>query len=157
MRYPRGPHPVALLVVAAFAVPEVLRRCKPLAKSVGDFLVKTGEEVKKLAGTEDDSTAPNEVMNEAREAEAEEKKEEAEKREEARQEEYEVVDETEDVQLDTVSPTGHHEVEAEIAAEAKGDREAPEQPANPPEKPKKAAEKVAQPQNPKQPKVAKPA
>jgi|GEM_PF-4181185 len=126
---PRGPlipGPLGLLLVAVIVVPEVIKHCKPLAKSVGDFLVKAGEEINKMAdkdaepevvpppvheapaeevipvsGTDLDVDAPNEDVN--------------------RQPANETTKRgagTKDIDLNTVSPTGHEEVESQIAAEA---------------------------------------
>jgi len=145
MRSPRGPFnagPLALLLVAAVAAPELLRQCKPLAKSIGDFLVKAGEEIKKMAGTEEAAETPNDAVSEAT----------AEKGEHKDDESNETTKEgagTEDVDLDTVSPTGHEEVEALIAAEAKGDSEAPAPSETKPRRPRKAAVVTPQPKNPK--------
>jgi len=54
MRPPRGPlGPGALLLFAAMVViPEVLRQCKPFAKTVGETVVKLGEGIQRLADTE---------------------------------------------------------------------------------------------------------
>ncbi len=37
---------VGLLVAAAAAIPVLIRRCKPLAKQIGDTLIKAGEKLK---------------------------------------------------------------------------------------------------------------
>jgi len=148
-RGPFNPGPVALLLVAAVALPELLKQCKPLAKTVGDFLVKVGEEVQKMAGTEEAVEAPNESVSEV----------EAEKGEHQDDESNETTKEgaaTEEIALDTVSPTGHEEIESQIAAEAKGDTEAPAPSETKPRKPRKAATEVPQPKNPKGRKPAAP-
>jgi protein TonB len=48
--------PVALFLVAVVAIPEILRHCKPLAKSLGDLLVKAGNEINRLADAEEATT-----------------------------------------------------------------------------------------------------
>ncbi|MGV3614344.1 MAG: hypothetical protein ACO1SV_03320 [Fimbriimonas sp.] len=55
---------------------------------------------------------------------------------------------TEDVDLKTVSPTGHEEVEAVIAAEAKGDAEVPET-VDPSDRKENKPQEPEQPQNPR--------
>lgn len=57
---------------------------------------------------------------------------------------------TKDVDLKTVSPTGHEEVEAHIASEAKGDHEAPKPLDSSGEK-EEETPPVHQTQNPKHP------
>lgn len=142
-RGPFNPGPVALLLVAAVALPELLKQCKPLAKSVGDFLVKVGEEVQKMAGTEAPEETPNEGVSEVN----------AEKGTHYDDESTESTKEgaaTAEVALDTVSPTGHEEIASQIAAEAKGDTEAPARSETKPKKSRKAASEIAQPNNPKE-------
>jgi hypothetical protein len=55
---------------------------------------------------------------------------------------------TEEMDLKTASPTGHEEVEASIAAEAKGDAEVPE-PVDPSNRKENKPLEPAQPQNPR--------
>lgn len=47
----------AVAVVAVAAVPVVLRKCKPLAKKIGDTLVKAGEQLRESAENADSPKA----------------------------------------------------------------------------------------------------
>jgi hypothetical protein len=143
-RGPFNPGPIALLLVAAVAVPEFLKHCKPLAKSIGDFLVKAGEDLQKVAGTEEEPAAPNEVVSEVQ-------AEMGEHRDDESNEELQTVD------PDTASPAAKQEVEAQKASEQKGDAEAPAPSKTRARKPKTEATAVPQPKNPKGRRTAKPA
>jgi hypothetical protein len=125
-------------VLLAAALPEVLKRCKPLAKIVGDTLERTGKFVHQMAGTEEDAVAPNPDV-----------------KEQTADQTTKVGKGTEEVDLETASPTGHDEVSAQIAAEAKGDGAATE-PVDPaPRKEKKPLE-PDQPRNPRRQKNSRP-
>jgi hypothetical protein len=55
MRPPRGPIPPGAslwLLVAVVAVPEVLKQCKPLTKSLANLFTSVGEHLHKVAETE---------------------------------------------------------------------------------------------------------
>lgn len=144
-RGPLPPGPALLLAVAIVAIPEVLRRCKPISKAVGDFLVKAGEEVHKLAGTDETVDAPNQDVK----TDASDEKKQEETAPPIQNETTKVGAGTEDIDLETASPIGHEEVSAQIAAEAQGDGGAVE-PIDP--IPQKEAEPIQppQPENPKQ-------
>lgn len=63
MRPPRGPSGPGVIVLLAVmvAIPEIVRQCKPLAKTIGETLVKLGEGLKSMADTEEVSAAPAEA------------------------------------------------------------------------------------------------
>lgn len=108
MRSLRGNGPL-LLLVAVVAGPELLKKCKPLGRVIGDVLIKAGETINGIVGTEEPAAPPKDEMNK-QDPNATTK----------------VGAGTEEQDLDTASPIGHEEVEAQIAAEAKGDGAVPE-------------------------------
>ncbi|AIE83475.1 hypothetical protein OP10G_0107 [Fimbriimonas ginsengisoli Gsoil 348] len=143
-------------MLIAAALPEIFRRCKPLAKTIADTLIKAGETVQRMAETDepkaatvadapvaDDLTVVDAIVVEpgtgtAAEAPNPDVKEDTTK----------VGAGTKEVDLNTASPTGHEEIASQIAAEAKGDGAASE-PVSP--RPRKARKPLEpdQPRNPK--------
>lgn len=106
----RGPSRLTLIVLAAGLAPVVVKKAKPLAKNLGDLLVKAGESLREAAkGTSPEPPPSNDDVRQPEDT-------------------TKVGAKTEDVDLDTASPTGHEEVESDIAAEAVQDGAAPDSP-----------------------------
>lgn len=55
----------AVAVAAVAAVPVVLRKCKPLAKKLGDTLVKAGEQLRESADREEEPKAASQASETA--------------------------------------------------------------------------------------------
>jgi hypothetical protein len=45
-------------MIAVVAAPEILKRCKPFAKTLGDLLVEAGKEIHKLGEVEEPVVTP---------------------------------------------------------------------------------------------------
>jgi hypothetical protein len=125
-----------LLVLAAGLVPVVLKQSKPLAKAVGDTLVKAGEALKKMSEAPDTPETTT-ASSSAEVVEAEVVVEPGTPVDEATPNEDVNTDKTtkvgagtDDVAMETASPYAHEEVSAQIAAEAmaEGDGAATEEP-----------------------------
>ena len=54
-RSPSSPHPIAILLIAIVAVPELLKRCKPFARTLGDVLQKAGKEIHRMGEVEEET------------------------------------------------------------------------------------------------------
>lgn len=144
-RGPLNPGPAALLLAVVFVAPEIFKRCKPLAKGLGDFLIKTGEEIHKMGkpdepaeeapesskGTPEASAAPNDDVKANEGTPNTEAGKEETVKEQIVADMAEGHSETPEISVpptdpDTVSPTGHDEHDAHEAAMAKGDGASPE-------------------------------
>lgn len=138
-RGPLNPGPTALLLAVVFVAPEIFKRCKPLAKGLGDFLIKTGEEIHKMGksdeseGTTEASSAPNDdvKVNEAKTSSNEETPKGDTVKEQLVSDISEGHGDSPEISVDpvdgdSVSPIGHDEQQAHEAVVAKGDGASPE-------------------------------
>jgi hypothetical protein len=155
MRVPYGvvpPNKIGAVVLAAVLAPVVLKKAKPVAKAVGNALIKAGETVRDFArengipeGTAAAAEKPKADVNPANDR----------TRKQAAQEPGPDVEGTPDPEtiVDSASPYGQAEVEQHLAADVKGDTETPK-----PKKPsakKRQARKVPEPDQPLNPKRGK--